>query len=299
MASSGETLGQKAPGLAEGAVPRPVLVDLHLHTTASDGRLSPTEVVRLAARRGLRVIAITDHDSMEGITEAQQEAKTHPNLIFIPGVELSTDVPEGEVHILGYFLDPTDPVLGESLMRFRNARVTRARRMVEKLAALGVRVDWKRVVELAAGGAIGRPHIALAMVEKGYIANPQEAFIRYIGRTGPAYVEREKLTPVEAVALVKRRGGLPVLAHPLEDGTGEAILPSLKEAWLVGLEVYYGNYDTAKVRHLLALAKHYDLVPCGGSDFHGLGMPVEAEPGSMGPPMQSALRLLALAGVRT
>ncbi|MFQ5924821.1 MAG: PHP domain-containing protein, partial [Dehalococcoidia bacterium] len=188
--------------------------DLHLHTRASDGRLTPGEVVALAAKKGLSVIAITDHDSIEGIAAALVAAESFPSLRVIPGVEINTDIPDGEIHILGYFIDYHSKELKQTLQRLRHAREIRAQRMIAKLAKLGIPVEWRRVKELAGGGSIGRPHIAQAMFEGGYIPSLQEAFKRYIGRQGPAYAERERLSPVEAVELVVKAGGLPMLAHP-------------------------------------------------------------------------------------
>jgi predicted metal-dependent phosphoesterase TrpH len=271
------------------------LVDLHLHTTASDGRLVPRQLVHLAAERGLQVISVTDHDSTEGLAEAQEEARRHPGLTLIPGIELSVDVEDGEVHLLGYFLDHQNPELQATLKAFRGSRELRGQRMVEKLASLGVHISWERVVELANGGAIGRPHIAQAMVEKGYIKQPQEAFIRYLGRNGLAYVEREKLTSAEAARLLLRHRGLPVLAHPAGIPGLEALLRSLKQEGLVGLEVFYGGYSLEQMQGLLTLAERLGLLPCGGSDYHALGTPGEPEPGSIGPPMETAHRLMELA----
>src|SRR3990172_548951 len=162
------------------------LVDLHLHTTASDGRLTPTQLVKMAAERGLRFIAITDHDSTEGVAEALAAARPYPSLTVIPGVEGSTDIPRGEIHILGYYVNYLDPELQAILEKLRDSRELRAKNMIAKLGELGIHIRWERIEELAGGGSVGRPHIAQAMLEAGYIASLQEAFIRYIGRTGPA-----------------------------------------------------------------------------------------------------------------
>jgi len=164
-----------------------------LHSTASDGRLTPEEVVRLAARLGLSAISITDHDSVDGVAPALQEARSHPPLLVIPGVECSTDVPHGDVHVLGYFIDYTNPELVIKLATFRNSRKVRAQKMIARLDTMGVHIEWKRVQEIAGAGSVGRPHIAQALHEKGYVSTVREAFNRYIGREGPAYVEREKL----------------------------------------------------------------------------------------------------------
>jgi len=278
-------------------------VDLHLHTTLSDGRLTPAELVRLCAQRGLKQIAVTDHDSIEGIPDALEAAGQYPGLEVIAGVELSTDVPKGEVHLLGYFVDYEDTAFQRTLARFRDGRADRGRRMVERLRDIGVKVSWARVKELSDGGAIGRPHIAQAMVEEGYIQYPKEAFDRYIGRDGPAYVTRIKLSPVEAVEVVARNGALPVMAHPIysmeDTGPDEVarlkrVLEELKEAGLAGMEVYYGDYPAEQVSLLATIAEELDLAPCGGSDYHASGNPGEPEPGSVGPPVETVKRLRAL-----
>ncbi|MBI2855652.1 MAG: PHP domain-containing protein [Chloroflexi bacterium] len=275
-------------------------VDLHLHTTASDGRLTPAKLVALVANRGLRVVAITDHDSTEGLAEALEAAGTFPNLTIIPGIELSSDIPGKEVHILGYFIRYSDESFQQTLRQFRVDRLERARKMVDNLSNMGLPVDWERVLELA-GGAVGRPHIAQAMVEKGYVSLPQDAFAKYIGRNGPAYAERPKLTPGDAVRMIRRVDGLAVLAHPLEVGELsdlDTIIPDLRAAGLAGMEVHYGSYTPSQVETLAAIADREGLVPCGGSDYHALGTPGEVEPGQVGPPLESADRLFAMAGTR-
>ena len=267
------------------------IVDLHLHTTASDGRLSPRELVRLVADLGLQQIAISDHDTTEGLAEAFQEAQEHTGLRIIPGIELSTDIAGDEIHMLGYFIQYHEEPFQEMLRRFRRGRVDRARQMVEKLAALGITVEWERVQEIAGDGAVGRPHIALALVEKGYCKEPKDAFPEYLGRNGAAYVERTKLTPAEAIQMLLKVGGVPVLAHPGYMSDLEATMPELKAAGLLGMEVYYANFAPGKIEDLRNLAVEYDLIPCGGSDFHGLGNTDEALPGSMGPPIATVEQL--------
>ncbi|MBI2868926.1 MAG: PHP domain-containing protein [Chloroflexi bacterium] len=273
-------------------------IDLHLHSTASDGRLSPRTLVLKAVELGLTAIALADHDSVDGVEEALQAAAAFPGLRVIPAVEISTDTPEGEVHILGYCLDYHDAALKEALKRFRESRVKRAEAIVSKLARLGVHVDWSRVKELAGAGSIGRPHIAQAMLEKGYIASLREAFNRYISQGGPAYVEREKMTPAEAVRLVTTARGLPVLAHPFTVNDPEAMVASLRPAGLVGLEAYYGNSTPESIERMAALARKFDLVPTGGSDYHGLDSDSEPMMGSVDVPPESVERLLALARQR-
>jgi hypothetical protein len=255
--------------------------DLHTHSNCSDGVLSPAALVELAVSRGVEIMALTDHDSMEGLPEAAQAASRYPGFTLIPGVEMSTDIPTGEVHVLGYFLDPKDAQLQEELARLRDTRWDRGRRMVEKLHDLGVNISWERVQAIAGGGAVGRPHVAQALLEKGHVGTVQEAFDRYIGRNGPAYAERAKMTPAEAVAFLRERRAFPVLAHPRENGSLEELLPALQEAGLGGMEVYYQDYDEASVERLLTIARSHGLLPTGGSDYHGLGGERQRLPGDI------------------
>ena len=267
------------------------LVDLHLHTTASDGRLSPTELVHLVASQGLKQVAISDHDTTEGLAEAFEAARKFPNLRIIPAIEISTDIPGDEVHMLGYFLNHEDPELQSLLGRFRDGRLERGKAIVDKLSTLGIHIDWERVKEIAGDGAVGRPHIALAMVEKGYCKEPKDAFPEYLGRNGLAYVERTKMSPDQAVNLLVRFGAVPVLAHPAYLADMEPAIALLKEAGLMGMEVHYAQYDSQTVNRLAELAEEYDLIPCGGSDYHGLGNTGELLPGTLGPPLETVERL--------
>ena len=266
-------------------------VDLHLHTTASDGRLPPRGLVRLASDLGLKQIAISDHDTTEGLPEAFEEAESHAGLRIIPAIELSTDIPGDEIHMLGYFIQHQDGAFQEILRRFRQGRIDRARQMVQKLVDLGMQLEWERVQEIAGDGAVGRPHIALALVEKGYCKEPNDAFPEYLGRDGLAYVERPKLTPAEAIELLRNAGGVPVLAHPAYLASLESHLPELKAAGLVGMEVHYAKFTPEQVKYLDRLAAEYNLIPCGGSDYHGLGNSDDALPGSNGPPPSTVERL--------
>ena len=275
-------------------------VDLHLHTTYSDGTLDPAELVSLCASKGLSVIAISDHDSTEGLTEALAAARSYPNLTVIPAIELSTDIPGSEIHILGYYVDYEDQALQRVLKEFRQGREGRGRLMVEKLNGLGLNVSWDRVQEISDGGAIGRPHIAQAMVEAGYVDYPKDAFDRYLGRDGPAYVARTKLTPGDAMDLLISNGALPVMAHPTysETKSDRTEVPSLRETvsdlkrgGLVGMEVYYGDYTPDQVSYLCGIATELGLVPCGGSDYHASGNPGEPQPGTVGPPMSTVEQL--------
>ena len=263
------------------------MVDLHLHTTASDGRLSPTELIHLLASQGLKQVAISDHDTTEGLAEAFAAAEEFPDIRIIPAIELSTDIPGDEVHMLGYFLRHEDEELQKILREFRMGRLERGRMMVDKLATLGINIEWKRVQEIAGEGSVGRPHIALAMVEKGYCKEPKDAFPEYLGRNGSAYVERSKMTPPEAVEMLIRFGAVPVLAHPAYLNDMETTIAELAEAGIVGLEVHYAQFSPETVQQLAGLADRYGLIPCGGSDYHGLGNEGEPLPGTLGPPPET------------
>lgn len=273
-------------------------IDLHIHSTASDGRFSPEEIVRKAAGLGLTIIALADHDTVDGITPALATAKAFPRIRIIPSVEISTDTPNGEIHVLGCFIDYTDEELKTTLERFRNSRQKRAQGMVAKLGKLGVHIEWTRVQEIAGSGSIGRPHIAQAMLEKGYINSFKDAFVKYIGQGGPAYVEREKMTPVEAVELVVRAEGLPILAHPFTVTDPEIMVIKLKAAGLVGIEAYYNNYTTEEINSLVNLANRHNLIASGGSDYHGIDDSNETMIGGVDVPAESAEQLIALAEQR-
>lgn len=270
-------------------------VDIHIHSTASDGHLSPEEVVRKSAELGLTVIALCDHDTVDGIAPALAAAKSFPGLKVIPGIEVSTDVIDGEAHVLGYFIDYTDHKLLVRLERMRNSRRGRAQKMVAKLGNLGINIEWQRVQEIAGSGSMGRPHVAQAMLEKGYISSIKEAFTDYISRDGPAYAEREKITPAEAVAMILQTKGLPVLAHPLTTNDPEAMIIELKKVGLVGIEAHYDGYSADEVNQLVDLANKHNLIATGGSDYHGLGLSNETMIGGVEVPLESAEQLIALA----
>ena len=283
------TAGVRGSG---GPSERASVVDLHTHSTASDGLLAPARLVALAIERGLRVLALTDHDTVGGVAEAS-EAAAGTSLRFIPGVELSTFVDAGEVHMLGYFIDPTNPTLLAALAQFKEAREGRAEGMVARLGAAGARIRLERVLEFAAGGSIGRPHVARALVEAGYATSVGDAFERWLVRGRPGYVERFKLTPPDAVKLIRAVGGVPVLAHPHSADNLAALLPELLAAGLAGIECYYGDYDDDRRDEYLRLAKRHGLVPTGGTDFHGTGAAHRRPLGNTYVPLESVEALAA------
>ncbi len=259
--------------------------DFHCHSTASDGVLPPAEVVKLAYGEGVRVLALTDHDSTQGIAEARRAAEAYDDFTLIPGVELGTDIPGSEVHVLGFYLEPDDAGLQATLEKLREGRIGRGEGIVNKLREMGIDVTWEQVQRFAGGGAVGRPHVAQALVEGGHVATVKEAFDKYIARNGPAYVEREKMTPAEAVETIVQLGGVPCIAHPRDLEEMDGVLAELKEAGLAGMEVYYKDYAPGEVERLRQAAERFDLVPWGGSDYHGLHGPDEPNPGGMHTPL--------------
>jgi 3',5'-nucleoside bisphosphate phosphatase len=273
-------------------------VDLHTHTTASDGQFTPTQLVQRACRLDLKTLAITDHDTVGGVLEAQA-AGAACGLEVIAGLEINTDVPGAEVHVLGYFVDPTHAELNMQLALIRAGRIGRAKRMADVLTLMGAPVRFERILEIAGEGSVGRPHVAQALLEAGHISSYSEAFSKYIGRESPAYVERMKFSPVEACELICRAGGLPVLAHPVHfDRWGkikarfneDGLLPQMLEAGLAGLEVYYTGYDAVTIELLLQMARRYGLLATGGTDFHGI-RPNEPDLGGVYVPMKVVRRL--------
>lgn len=265
-------------------------IDLHVHSTASDGALSPTALVEEARARNIQVVALTDHDTMDGVAEAQAAAE-RMGIELIAGVELNTDSPAGEVHVLGYYIPLENQAFQELLANRRRARVVRAHKMVERLRTLGMTIEYADVERFAGQGAVGRPHVARALVAAGYAADVREAFDRWIYTGGPAYVKRESFSPTEAVAAVREAGGVPVLAHPgrIRD---QSVIPELIEAGLEGLECYYPEHTPQQTEHYAALAREHDLVVTGGTDFHGPGSPHKTQLGSV-PVPPSAVRELA------
>lgn len=275
------------------------IADFHTHSSRSDGLLAPAQLIDRAAARGVRIMALTDHDTLDGYAEAVAAAAAHPGFLLVPGVELSCDVPGTEVHMLGLGIDPHDQALLTALAQLRAGRVDRAHGMVEALARLGAPIEWERVQAFAGDAdSVGRPHIAHALVEAGHVQSFNEAFDRYLGRNAPAYVERTKLAPPEAVEMIQRAGGLAVFAHPTFTENHEQMAHELRDAGLFGLEAYYKAYAPQVVARLLALAHDLGLFATGGSDFHGIDRPDEREPGEIPLPDAVAWALLDQARAR-
>ena len=243
-------------------------VDLHSHTTASDGSLTPKELVRKAVEHGVRVLAITDHDSTEALPEALDEAKHHPRLEIVPGLEINFDVDGGEIHVLGYYVDWGAEWFQAFLREQRAERVARVHRIAARLAELGMPIDPEEVFALVKEGSAGRPHVAQVMVKRGYVKSVREVFDRYLHANGPANVPRRRLQPVDAIAVIRRARGVPVLAHPGLAGK-DAMIPELVRAGLGGIEAYYAEHSAAQTAAYLEMCRAHGLVATGGSDYHG------------------------------
>ena len=241
--------------------------DLHLHTTVSDGALDPVEVVRLATTVGLEIVAITDHDAIDGVVAARSAAPD--NLEVLSGAELTCQIGGREAHILAYGVDLHNPSLRTALERFRRQREERARAIVERLEALGVVMTFEEIAAISGPGTIARPHVAQALIARGVVSNFQEAFQRFLGHHAPAFVPKPVLDPGDAFELIRGAGGVPALAHP---GTfqRDALIPLLVEAGLEGLEVRHTEHSAAQSNHYERMARQYGLLPTGGSDFHGV-----------------------------
>ena len=267
-------------------------LDLHLHSTVSDGRLSPSELVRFAHASGVTTMALSDHDATDGVDEATRVG-SELGIRVISAIELSTDLPGASIHVLGHFLQHHDSDFQKTLRGFRDARLQRAEEMVKALDHLGVPITLDRVFEIAGEGSVGRPHVAQALLEAGHIQTIDEAFERFIGRNGPAYFEGFRLEPAEGVRLIHAVGGLATWAHPNElDGKDwREYLPALLEAGIDGMEVFYSKEYPPEVRQqMLEACATYDLLPTVGSDYHGFGT-LAVPPGSVASPPELLERL--------
>ncbi|HEX2501016.1 MAG TPA: PHP domain-containing protein [Methylomirabilota bacterium] len=245
-------------------------VDLHTHTTASDGTYAPADLVREAVRRGVRVLAVTDHDSVDGVVPALLTAASCPPLEIVAGIEINTDDLGGEIHVLGYFLDYEAAWLRDLLREFRGERVARVHRMAARLQELGYPIDPDEVFALVQEGSAGRPHVAQVMVRRGHVGTVREAFDRFLAAGKPGYVPHRKVTSLEACEIIRRAGGLAVVAHPGLHTEPEAMVRALAGTGLLdGVECYYAEHSPELTVRLLGLCRELDLVPTGGSDFHG------------------------------
>jgi 3',5'-nucleoside bisphosphate phosphatase len=270
-------------------------IDLHCHSTASDGSLAPDALVARALDAGLSVIALTDHDTVEGIAEAQSAA-ADTGLEVIPGIELSSDSGNAELHILGYFVDPDSKPLNDHARWCREKRAERIEKICQRLTDLGMQVSLDEVLALSGSGSVGRPHVAQVMIAHGYVDSVGEAFNRYIGDGRPGFVPRENVPPARAIAAINQANGVAVLAHPLFTPGYQHLLPTLRNEGLAGLEAYYGEYDPSTRQRIAAVARQHGLIATGGSDYHGDGYKEGRALGSVAVPPAAVEALRAASG---
>ena len=257
-------------------------IDLHVHSTCSDGTFTPTELVNYALEKGLAAFALTDHDSVDGLEEAIRygdRLRTESNSVpeVVPGIELSSEYHGQDIHVVGLYVDYHDQIFLSKIRDFVESRTNRNQKMCAMLQRAGIPITYEELLAAYPDSVITRAHYAGYMLEKGYVKNRQEAFERYVGDHAPCYIPREKITPTQAVELIRQAGGAPVLAHPIlyhmsEEHLDE-LVRELKEFGLMGIEAVYSTYSPADERHIRGLAKKYDLLVSGGSDFHGTNKP--------------------------
>lgn len=254
--------------------------DLHSHSTASDGLMKPAELVNHALERGLRALAITDHDTINAWDEAEKTAE-RLGILFIPGIEINTDWEGREVHILGFGMEKNNEDFQIRLREIQQKRIGRIQKILEVLKKLQVDISYEDVLKFANGESVGRPHVALAMVQKGSVKSVKEAFERFLRIGAPAYVPRYKLTPDEAIRIIRQAGGVAVLAHPGSYTTQAAILDLVREG-LQGIEVIHPDHSGDDIRRFRQIAEKNGLLATGGSDYHGPGVKPRIELGDWG-----------------
>ena len=251
-------------------------VDLHVHSNKSDGTFTPTQLVDYALQKGLSAFALTDHDTTEGLDEALSYAEDKP-VEVIPGIEFSTEYEKKDVHVVGLYIRYDEPVFQSHLQAFVNSRVNRNIKMCANLQNAGIDITFEKLCDENPGAVITRAHYAAYLFNHGYVADRAEAFAKYVGDDCPYYVPREKVTPSQAVNLILQAGGVPILAHPplyhMEKERLDSLVGQLKEDGLMGIESIYSSYSAQEERDMFRLAKKYNLLPSGGSDFHGENKP--------------------------
>ncbi|MFW5998574.1 MAG: PHP domain-containing protein [Bacillota bacterium] len=242
-------------------------VDLHLHTNASDGSMSPRELVKKAVELNYKAIAITDHDTIKGIKPALKTASSY-SLEVIPGIEINTEFKEHEVHILGYYIMYDNPELLKSLEYLKQKRIMRVKKILDRLSQMGIKINFKQVKKVSRRGTVGRAHIARVLLNNNYVDSWDEAFEKYIGIDAPAYVKRDKYGPQKSINLIKKAGGVPVLAHPGFINNDD-IIDIIIDMGIEGLEVYYYEHSQKEINKYKKYAKNHNLIITGGSDDHG------------------------------
>jgi predicted metal-dependent phosphoesterase TrpH len=249
------------------------MIDLHTHSTASDGTLSPTALVRYAKERNLEALALTDHDTVEGLEEALA-AGEREGIEVVPGIEISAEFPESTLHILGYYVDYRSPAFLGNIAILQKARNERNPTIIKKLQALGLDITLEEVAVEAETGQVGRPHFAQVLLQKGYVKSPREAFEKYLAKGAPAYTDKFRFEPVDAIASIRQAGGIPVLGHPFTlrcktPDELDAVVADMAGWGLMGIEAYYSEHTETQVRLYKDLAEKHNLLITGGSDFHG------------------------------
>ena len=267
-------------------------IDLHTHTTASDGQDTPAELVNFAVQQGVSILGVTDHDTVDAIAELKSHAES-AGITLVPGVELSTTVDFAEVHVLGYFVDIDDPEFTGALDGLARNRVDRVTRMIEKVQKLGYDIDGDAIIAQAEFGSIGRPHVARALMDIGAVKDVSEAFDRFLKAGRPGYVPRDPFSPEAAVRLLSKNRAGPVLAHPYSTRDIEGTVKRLVPAGLKGLETFYAEYSPSEHQHIRSIADEWELIPTGGSDYHGVGFREGRVLGSAPVPDEVAERLFA------
>lgn len=267
-------------------------IDLHTHTTASDGQDTPAELVNFATQQGVSILGVTDHDTVDAISELKSHAE-QAGITLIPGVELSTTVDFAEVHVLGYFVDIDDPEFTAALDGLARNRVDRIALIIEKVKALGYDIDGDSILAQAEFGSIGRPHVARALMDIGAVKDVSEAFDRFLKAGRPGYVPRDPFLPEDAVRLLASNRAIPVLAHPFSTRDIEGTVKRLVPEGLKGLETYYAEYSPNEHQQILRIADEWNLIPTGGSDYHGVGFREGRVLGSAPVPDEVAERLFA------
>lgn len=251
-------------------------VDLHVHSNKSDGTFTPTQLVDYAQQKGLAAFALTDHDTTEGLDEALSYAEDK-SVEVIPGIEFSTEYEKKDVHVVGLYIRYDAPAFQSHLQSFVNSRINRNIKMCGNLQNAGIDITFEKLCEENSGAVITRAHYAAYLFDHGYVADRAEAFAKYVGDDCPYYVPREKVTPSQAVSLILQAGGVPILAHPplyhMEKISLDSLVGKLTEDGLMGIETLYSSYSAQEERDMFRLAKKYNLLPSGGSDFHGENKP--------------------------
>ncbi|MCH7955705.1 MAG: PHP domain-containing protein [Candidatus Marinimicrobia bacterium] len=252
------------------------MIDLHTHTSASDGTYSPASLVTLAKEQGIEAIAVTDHDTIEGLAEARETGE-RLGVEVIPGMELSVEHGPGSMHILGLLINPEDKGLNDTLSKLQESRSSRNPKIIEKLNRLGMPITMEEVEKISGGGQVGRPHIAAALLKNGHVSNIQEAFDKYLKKGATAYFERYRLSREEAADAIHGAGGLLILAHPGTLGVNgsnfDNLLSELKETGFDGIEVFYNNHSQVEEDRLMKIADKLGFIISGGTDFHGENKP--------------------------